>query len=656
MKQLSKWIWFPGDFEIYHSLKLNTRREERSYQWPAFWKLDDCYHNVKFRKKVVCEQSEKMIVFANGIGYISVDGNKHAFEESILLNAGVHMIDVAVACPNGLPCIFVEGNQAVSNSSWEANECSPQWVPAGCNEMYLKREDSPEVFRFEYEEIAPVSESQCQGGILYDFGKQTFAGLTFKQVTAEEDIPIFYGESKEEALDTQNSYLRDVVPNGCKEYTCKPRAFRYLFVFNSNTNSYKLSAQFEYLPLEQKGSFQCSDQMINQIWDTAAYTFHLNSREFFLDGIKRDRWTWSGDAYQSYLINNYLFFDEDICKRTIIALRGKDPIFHHINTILDYSFYWVMSVYLYYQSTKDIDFVHFIYPRMKSMMDFCISRADEKGFVQGMENDWVFIDWADIDKTGAVCAEQMLFAESLHTMQLCGQLIGKNEDTYQIMYYELKDKINNYFWNEEKGAFIDSFESGKNNVTRHANIFALLLGFADKKQRENIIKNVILNDKIPQISTPYFKFYELEAMCDIGNFDYVTNQIRNYWGGMLKLGATTFWEEYDPSVKGADHYQMYGDKYGKSLCHAWGASPIYLLGKYYLGVHPTAAGYETFDVIPQLGGLEWIEGTVPVNGGKVYIKMTKNYLEVTSSLNGGEVHFGKKKYNLEKDITFTLNY
>ena len=105
---------------------------------------------------------------------------------------------------------------------------------------------------------------------------------------------------------------------------------------------------------------------MNQIWETAAYTFELNSREFYLDGIKRDRWVWSGDAYQSYLINRYLCFDEDINRRTIIALRGKDPVEGHINTILDYSLYWIMSIYDYYETTLDIEFLSFIYPRLKS--------------------------------------------------------------------------------------------------------------------------------------------------------------------------------------------------------------------------------------------------------------------------------------------------
>ena len=92
---------------------------------------------------------------------------------------------------------------------------------------------------------------------------------------------------------------------------------------------------------------------------------------------------------------------------------------------------------------------------------------------------------------------------------------------------------------------------------------------------------MIHNDKIPQIVTPYFKFFELDMMGKIGERQYVLDQIRDYWGGMIEKGATAFWETYDPDEDEKERLAMYGDPYGKSLCHAWGASPIYLLGRYF---------------------------------------------------------------------------
>lgn len=654
MDKKPTWIWYPGDFEIYHHLLLNTRREERLHYWPAFWRLDDCYHNVRFRKEVYCDTPEEMTVYAHGIGHVMVDGRKSAFRQPIILSPGKHQIEISIARTDGLPCVYVDGERSVSDSSWEANDFSFDWLPAGCNDLYPSKEDDPAIFAFQYTELKPLSIETREDGILYDFGQETFAVVSFEQIQASGVIQLFYGESIEEALDTEHSILIESVPAGSEAHRCPPRAFRYLFIQGAEIEQFSLTAMYEYLPFDRRGCFTCSNEMINRIWDTAEYTFHLNSREFFLDGIKRDRWVWSGDAYQSYLINNYLYFDADITKRTIIALRGKDPIVKHINTILDYSFYWIMSIDAYYQATKDIDFITFIYPRMKSMMDYCISLADDDGFIRGREGDWVFIDWAEIDKTGAVSPEQMLFAESLKATWACGELLGQSEERYMKHYELLKDQIKASFWDEERGAYIDSFESGKRNITRHANIFALLWGYADAEQRESIIANVLLNDEVPQISTPYFKFYELEVMCNIGRLDAVTDQIQSYWGGMLQLGATTFWEEYNPEVTDLERYGMYGDRYGKSLCHAWGASPIYLLGRYYLGVYSTSAGYDTFVVEPQLGGLQWMKGTVHVNGGTVSVEMTQQSLQVVTDQAGGTVRINGKEYPLSKDIPFIL--
>ena len=88
--QSPRWIWYPGDFEIYHALKVNTRREERNIMWPAFWRLDDCYHNVRFRKKAIFEKVCRICAYANGNGYLDVDGKKYPFGEAVLLPEGEH--------------------------------------------------------------------------------------------------------------------------------------------------------------------------------------------------------------------------------------------------------------------------------------------------------------------------------------------------------------------------------------------------------------------------------------------------------------------------------------------------------------------------------------------------------------------------------------
>ena len=161
--------------------------------------------------------------------------------------------------------------------------------------------------------------------------------------------------------------------------------------------------------MKERGNFRCNDEEINRIYDVARYTFELNTREFFIDGIKRDRWVWSGDAYQSYLMNYYSYFDQPTVERTMMALRGKDPVTSHINTIMDYTFYWFLGIYDYYLYTGDQTFIKQFYPRMKSLMDYCLGRRDQNGWMSGLAGDWVFIDWATgLSKKGAVSFEQLL--------------------------------------------------------------------------------------------------------------------------------------------------------------------------------------------------------------------------------------------------------
>jgi alpha-L-rhamnosidase len=281
---------------------------------------------------------------------------------------------------------------------------------------------------------------------------------------------------------------------------------------------------------------------------------------------------------------------------------------------------------------------------MQSMMQYCLSRRDKDGLMAGLPGDWVFIDWADgLSKKGEVSFEQLLLCRSLETMALCANLMkdGTAATQYKQQATTLKSKIFQYYWNAQKHALVHSRVNGKqtDNVTRYSNMFSIFFNYFTEAQKQEVKKSVLLNDKIQKITTPYMRFYELEALCAMGEQDYVLKQMKDYWGGMLNLGATTFWEEYNPTKTGADIYSMYGRPFGKSLCHAWGASPIYLLGKYYLGVQPTAPAYSKYTIQPKLGGLQWMEGSVPTPNGDIKVRCDKSQIKVSADTGTGTLHF-----------------
>ena len=672
------WIWYPGDFEIWLGNRFNNRRTERGAMFPPFWKQDSHWATVAFSIDLDLDVPEKICIATEGSFNLMLDGHlQFGMPETFVVPAGRHQLCFKVHNTATPPALFVDGDTVKSNGTWLATYEDKIWidewgkahgsgcyVPAAC--WYFDDIDSgPSTFRLPRHYISPVAATHEREGLLLDFGRETMGYLAFKDIQDEGFVNIFYGESREEALDRafcetldQLQVYADVIIdnaiNHCSErradYTMTTsKAFRYIYIECAggvHVGEVGAECEDDWCEHPAQGSFKCSDEELNRIWQVSAYTLELTTREFFVDGIKRDRWTWSGDAIQSYLMNYYLHFDNDCVRRTIRQLRGKDPVTAHINTIMDYTFYWFKSILDYHLYTGDTDFVREMYPRMCTLMEYCLGRANGDGMMEGQPDDWIFVDWVDfpMHKRGTLCFEQLLFCKALETMHTCAKLLGI-DSPYGVLADDLLKKTRASFWSEERHAFLHAIEDGEMNemVTKFPNMFAIIYGYADERERDAILRHVLLNEQVEAITTPYMRFYELEALCMMGMQASVLPEMKSYWGGMLREGATTFWEKYVPSEQGTQHLAMYGRPYGKSLCHAWGASPIYILGKYFLGVRPTKAGYEEYEVRPHLGGLEWMEGSVPTPFGEIEVSVRPSSVTVRSDGGSGTLILGDRR-------------
>ena len=71
---------------------------------------------------------------------------------------------------------------------------------------------------------------------------------------------------------------------------------------------------FRDIPYKRLISLQ--DERLNRIWQTGAYTVHLNMQEYIWDGIKRDRLVWIGDLHPEVMTVNTVFgYNEVIPKK-----------------------------------------------------------------------------------------------------------------------------------------------------------------------------------------------------------------------------------------------------------------------------------------------------------------------------------------------------
>jgi alpha-L-rhamnosidase len=670
------WIWYPGDFEIVLANNMQNRRTERGTFFPVFWKIDSHYVLMDFHKEFDVPEQETIDIYVEGEYNVKLDGK--AFEGSpkqITVPAGKHKINIKVFNQANVPAVFVKGKTIVSDASWlvtfedkewidetgkASDISSTKWLNAG-SWNFNSPSQLPSQFALPVKEQTAVSTEKGTNSLLVDFGKETFGFIKLHGVKGKGKLSVYYGESKEEALSTElcETFDRVEVNNPAeKDQTMKlSKAYRFVNVqYDEGVSMDSVSMLYEYADVKEHGSFTCDDEEVNRIYDVAKYTFELNTREFFIDGIKRDRWIWSGDAYQSYLMNYYLYFDSETVKRTTYALRGKDPVTGHINTIMDYTFFWFLGIYDYYLYTGDKSFIAQNYERMKTLMDYVLARRNKDGLMEWMSGDWIFIDWAEgLSKKGEVSFEQLLLARSLETIALCANIANDKdaESQYNALAIDLRKKLFDIYWNDQKQALVHSRVDGKQteNVTRYANMFSIFFDYFNQQQKQSVKTSVLLNNNIQKITTPYMRFYELEALCALGEQPYVLKEMKDYWGGMLKLGATSFWEEYNPAKSGTEHYAMYGREFGKSLCHAWGASPLYLLGKYYLGVKPTAPGYAKYSIEPNLGGLQWMQGKVPTPNGIIELYVSKEQVKIKGAAGEGTIKLKSKTQPSGKNIS-----
>ena len=662
------WIWYPGDFEVWLGNQFNNRRTERGAMFPPFWKQDSHWPTVEFSTTVELAEAETIHIKAEGLFNLMLDGKlQFGMPDEFLIPEGAHRLNFKVWNQSTPPALFIKGMTIHSNSSWLATYEDKIWIDengvAHGSGIYVpaaqwnfdRMDTPPSAYRLPTLRQEPVAQESIGEGMLYDFGRETFGYVRLSGLVGVAHI--YYGESREEALDKDHCETLDIVS---PHQELGSKAFRYVYVKTADNSHYdSLSMDYEYAPYDEShsGTFACSDKLLNKIWEVGAYTMDLTTREFFLDGIKRDRWTWSGDAIQSYLMNYYLRFDTECVKRTIRQLRGKDPVTAHINTIMDYTFYWFKSILDYYQYTGDLTFISEMYPKMCTLMDYVLERTNSDGLVEGKADDWIFVDWVDfpMHKRGVLAFEQILFYKALMTMHTCATLLHQT-DPYQQLAENVICKTRQLLWNDDCQAWEHAIEEGEINhqITKFPNMFAILYDIVDDATKRNIVDSVMENNKIDPITTPYMRFYELEALCMMGRQTQVLQEIRNYWGGMLREGATSFWEKYIPSEQGTEHLAMYGRPYGKSLCHAWGASPVYLLGRYFLGIQPTQPGYATWEARPYLADLEWMEGRVPTPNGIIHIRMERHYICIRSDEGRGRLYLGNRCFDIEPNTDYHI--
>ena len=475
------------------------------------------------------------------------------------------------------------------------------------------------------------------GGFCLDYGKEIHGGIriiTGGNSLSVSKIRVRFGESISETMNDPNNdhavhdTILDVPWHGTVEFG--NTGFRFVridMIENSDELEKEQIIEIKecravavYRNLEYKGSFESSDKRLNEIWKTGAYTVHLNMQEYVWDGIKRDRLVWLGDMHPEVKVICSVFDDDGIVPESLDLARDETPIPKWINGISSYSLWWIIiqkDWYLYKGSLKYLTEQKDYLLSLLKLLQNCVGE-------NGAEKlpEWRFLDWPTNgnDEAIHVGLHALLILAFEAGAELCNFLDEKKvEQSCRKTVEKLKTHNPEVCGNKQ------------------ANALKVIAKLSSAKE---INEKVLAKNPLEGVST-FYGYYVLEARAQAGDYAGALDLIRKYWGGMIDMGATTFWEDFDlawmenatgideiPVESKKDIHKDFGNYCYKSLrhslCHGWAGGPTAWLSEHILGFKPIEPGCKKLLIEPHLEDLEWAKGSLPTPVGVVTVSHKKD--------------------------------
>lgn len=340
--------------------------------------------------------------------------------------------------------------------------------------------------------------------------------------------------------------------------------------------------------MKQLDSKRVKEKKLEKIQIVSEKTLQDCMQLVYEDGPKRDRRLWLGDLRLQAAANYKTFKDQKLVKQGLYLFGGMptkegkiaanvftSPEIQPDDTFLfDYSLFFTVTLYDYYQEFKDNDVLDDLYEISKKSIKLALKHVDSNGrFIE--DEEWpVFCDWSnEFNKT---TAGQAILIYSLKRFISLAET-KKDDDIafFEKALNKLIDFSKEHLFDKENFLFIVESNQETNIASQ---VWMVLAEVYDKETNKKIMQNAINNFfPITDIATPYMYHHIVEALFMADLEKEAIKLLKGYWGKMIDMGADTFWEAFAPEDP---NYSPYGSPMVSSYCHAWSCTPSYLIDKY----------------------------------------------------------------------------
>ena len=424
-----------------------------------------------------------------------------------------------------------------------------------------------------------------KGYLVIDFGKEIRGGIRILCYSASNpSVRLRLGESFGECMAElgEKGACNDHSPRdfhitlqGLSDTVWGNSAFRFArldFEEGSETVLDSILAEGEILDLPAKYEYKGDDPLLRDIYTVAKRTIDLCSAgEYVWDGVKRDRLVWIGDMHPEMLSLTTLYGRVPMMDNSINFMRETTPDGNWMCTLATYSAWWLIVLADYFEKTncRDLALENMEYAE-KTVDRFlgCIGEDGGLGEVSGSLVDWPTRSKPD-ENAGVRAILIMMAKKAINLFKAFDRPCDKAEVLLERL---MKQPI----------------------VVTHAMQVA---GLKYMALGELDAEDVALMERLGEngLST-FMSYYILEAYARYFGVERAVEIMKRYYGGMLSVGATTFWEDFHLEwLEGAgridrptpeskkDIHGDYGDYcykgYRHSLCHAWSTGILAFMEK-----------------------------------------------------------------------------
>ena len=481
--------------------------------------------------------------------------------------------------------------------------------------------------------------------LVYDLGEQS-VGYYDLELTAEAGVAldihsIEYIAPGGRIQDTyraggNRNGMRYITREGVNRFTSLTRRsgrFIYLTLRNQTKPVYirKFRLMESTYPVNYQGSFTCSDQSLDRIWEISARTLKLCMEDTFTDCPLYEQTLWVGDARNESLFAYPVFGAVDLARRCI-RLAGQSLERYPITgcqvpsgwdcLLPAWSFLWGISVWDHYFYTGDRKFLKKIWPAILKNLKGAEKLLDERGLFSGPF--WNMFDWNNCDQHQKTVLHNSIFiVGAIDAALKCAAVLGDSKSIGWLEGFRrnLKQSVNR-LWDPQKKSYPDSIrEAGKisESISQQNSFLAILYDVIAPENFPAAKENTLRPPEgMVKIGSPFAILYLYETLEKLDRPQEILTSIRDNYRPMLKSGATTVWEMFPSSRFRLEGFPT------RSHCHGWSAAPAYFLNRLVLGIRQTAPGGREFVISPWVEGLDWAEGACLAQTGLVRVAWRKS--------------------------------